>query len=463
MKVTASQIDSLDRQKILEAISMIANNPSIIDTSSSSQHDVIYHGKRYPPNQVIAFALSLTSNAGTTISDLPKTLESNCIKILIRCGFTLSPKKKNIHLSFSDAFIQILDYQKMHSSKNTPEMQKRGELIRHDLPGILWDNIESFEPIFSNAGFSCSIEGKDGIGNKTASAWVRIFDPIMSPSATEGWYVVIHFSCDGQRVYFTLGRGATTLKDGGLRDVPDQELAGQIGWAREIIASKFEEIEDFNDEIKLEGNALSAQFEKATAFAKVFTVERFDKVNFTNNLKRLCEFLIPLYELERLGKDPFSQAPELNNLIEAIEQITSPRKKSGRGQGRGLTHPERKAIELRAMSVCMEELLKRGFTKIKDMSADHSFDYSGHYDGIDWLIEVKGTTSVKGDSFLLSGPEFNLHKRELGRTILVIVYDIDLDKRADPPVATNGKVEIYMPWNLELWKFEPKGYTVTKI
>lgn len=463
MRLTASQINSLDRQKILQAISRIANSHPRTDISSSSKYDVIYDGKRYLLNHIISFAFPQSNNESEPIKDLPKILESNFIKILIGCGFTLSPKKKNIVHNFSDAFIQILDFQKVYSSKNTIEMQQRGELIRHSVPGILWNNIENIEPIFSNAEFSCSIVGKDGIGNKNASAWVRIFDPIMSPSATEGWYVVIHFSCDGQRVYFTLGRGATILKDGGLRDVPDQELAAQIGWAREIISSKFDKAKDFNDEIKLEGNALSIQFEKATAFAKEFTVDKFNNVNFIDDLKTLCEFLIPLYELERLGKDPFVQAPEVTNFIDTIEQITNPRKKSGRGQGRGLTHPERKAIELRAMSVCMEELLKRGFTKIKDTSADNSFDYSGYYDGVDWLIEVKGTTSVKGDSFLLSAPEFNLHKRELGKTILVIVYDIDLDKKADPPVATNGKIEVYMPWNLDLWKFEPKGYTVTKI
>lgn len=234
MKVTAIEIESLERQQILQAILRIADG-----FSSSSQYDLIYQGVRYSPSKVIAFALSLLRNVKTDQIDLPKTLESSCIKILIRCGFTLSPKKKIVDLNLGDTFVQILDYQKLHSSRNTLAMQQRGELIRHGVPDILWDSIESFEPIFSNAGFSCSIEGKDGIGNKTASAWVRIFDPIMSPSATEGWYVVIHFSCDGKRVYFTLGRGATILKDGGLRDVPDQELAGQIGWAKRIISSKF--------------------------------------------------------------------------------------------------------------------------------------------------------------------------------------------------------------------------------
>lgn len=33
----------------------------------------------------------------------------------------------------------------------------------------------------------------------------------------------------------------------------------------------------------------------------------------------------------------------------------------------------------------------------------------------------------------------------------------------DPPMATGGKIEVHMPWNIDLWKFEPKGYTVTKL
>lgn len=462
MNLARIQIETLERKSVLEAISALEEScESTI--SELSKYDLIYEGKRYSINQVISLALSHMVNAVAANNRLSRTLEFAYSRVLIGLGFTLSPKKKNIDLSLGDSFKQILDYQKLHSSKNTPEMQQRGELIRHVVPDILWNSIESLEPMFSNSGFSCSIEGKDGIGNKSASAWVRIFDPMMSPSATEGWYVVIHFSCDGKRVYFTLGRGATTLKDGGLRDVPDEELASQINWARKVISSKFSSADAFKDAIQLNGNNLSAQFEKATALAKVFTANQFDKIDFIGNLKSLCEFLIPLYELERLGKDPYVQPPEITNFLDNIERIISPSKKLTLGQGRGLTHLERRAVELRAMYVCKEELIRRGFIDIKDMSANNSYDYYGHHNGVDWLIEVKGTTSVKGDSFLLSSPEFNLHKKELGRTILVIVYDIDLDKKTDPPTATNGKVEVHMPWNIDLWKFEPKGYTVTKL
>ncbi|MFN6101883.1 MAG: MrcB family domain-containing protein, partial [Burkholderiales bacterium] len=46
-----------------------------------------------------------------------------------------------------------------------------------------------------------AIEGSDGKGRKNESPWVRIYDPSMSPSATLGWYVVLHFSRDGTKSF----------------------------------------------------------------------------------------------------------------------------------------------------------------------------------------------------------------------------------------------------------------------
>lgn len=358
VKPASSQIDFLERKYVLEAISRLSDINQI-NIPSSSKYDLVYKGLRYPPNKVIALALSLMKDENINPNNLSKLQEPIYTKALIRCGFTLTPKKKDVHLSLGSAFSQILNFQISYSSKNTPEMQQRGVLIRQGVPDILRNEIERLEPIFSNAGFSCSIKGSDSIGNKTVSPWVRIFDPIMSPSATEGWYVVIHFSSDGKRVYLTLGRGATILKDGGLRDVPDTELAEQNEWARKVISKKFSTAKNFEEKIVLGGNKLSNQFEKATTFAKCYTMENFTEEEFHHDLQLICEFLIPLYELERQGKNPYLELPEAADLVEVIEQITNPRKKSGRGQGRGLTHPERTAVELRAMTVCREELVKR--------------------------------------------------------------------------------------------------------
>ena len=72
-------------------------------------------------------------------------------------------------------------------------MKRRGQLVRHEIPNHLSNNIAFLEPNFTSAGYSLCIEGSDGVGLKAESPWVRLFDPMMSPSATMGWYIVLHF------------------------------------------------------------------------------------------------------------------------------------------------------------------------------------------------------------------------------------------------------------------------------
>jgi hypothetical protein len=66
----------------------------------------------------------------------------------------------------------------------------------------------------------------------------------------------------------------------------------------------------FSDPINLYGNHLSAQFEKATAFAKRYQLAGFSLELFWNDLAALSRMLVAIYEAERLGKTPFSEAPE---------------------------------------------------------------------------------------------------------------------------------------------------------
>jgi hypothetical protein len=45
----------------------------------------------------------------------------------------------------------------------------------------------------------------------------------MSPSATSGWYLVIHFSRNAEILYLTVGCGATTFREGSLYNLPQQD------------------------------------------------------------------------------------------------------------------------------------------------------------------------------------------------------------------------------------------------
>jgi len=148
---------------------------------------------------------------------------------------------------------------------------------------------------------------------------------------------------------------------------------------------------------------------------------------------------------------------------DTTEEGVRSNKRTGKGQGRGLSHVERKAIELQAMNVARQELERLGFEAITDKSSNESYDFSANKDGLEWLVEVKGTTNLEGNSFLLTAAELRLHKANPGRTILIIVADIHLDSDAGQPIANGGVLEAFIPWDTTLWRFEPTSYQAHKL
>jgi hypothetical protein len=364
--------------------------------------------------------------------------------------------------SLTETIAAILSLQTQYSPENTDEMKRRGDLIRSVLPSILNEHADRYAQVFAKAGYAASVEGKDGIGRKAMSAWVRIYDEEMSPSATQGWYIVIHFSSQGDYFYLTLGCGATVFKGGSLVDVDDDDLLSKIHWAQHCFKGKPGLIAHFSDKIVLHGNHLSTQFEKATAFAKRYQLAGFDQASFWRDVTTMSEMLVSIYESERLGKVPLSEAPEVREYQSQLSQTVRPKRKSGRGQGRFLSPLEKSAVELHAMATVRAALSERGFIDIEDKSANASYDFSAKKDGTEWFIEVKGTTSAYSDSFLLTANELDLHQAHKGQTVLAIVYDIDLDRKGDAPKAQGGKLSIDIPWDPNLWDFKPTAYSASR-
>jgi hypothetical protein len=236
-----------------------------------------------------------------------------------------------------------------------------------------------------------------------------------------------------------------------------------VAWARKTLTKGGVDIASYLEEMNLQGNALSGHFEKACALVKKYPRTDFDENDFWTILKLFCSHLTVLYEQERLGKSPAIDQPDLIAARDLLEEIAKPRKRSGTGQGRGLSHQERQAIELRAMSVAKAELESMGFTEVTDKSRTESYDFSAKKDSIEWLVEVKGTTSFEGNSFLLTAAELKLHKANLGKTILAIVSDIDLNRSSNEPRASGGRIETYIPWDISIWNFEPISFQAKKL
>lgn len=110
----------------------------------------------------------------------------------------------------SELLPEVLELQHYWSQKNTQKMQQRGALIRKEIP----DAVRMLLPADGSLPFTPSIEGSDGAGLKSRVPWVRVFSAPHSPSAMNGWYVVILFAADGSAAYVTLGSGTSQMIDG---------------------------------------------------------------------------------------------------------------------------------------------------------------------------------------------------------------------------------------------------------
>src|SRR5688500_17890635 len=104
---------------------------------------------------------------------------------------------------------RITELQRRYSSDNTPAMQERGKLIRKTLEVELFPYQAEFAQILEIPLNDLLFDSSDGIGRKSRSPWFRISSRELSPSAREGYYLVIHFSLDGSAFFVTLGFAST--------------------------------------------------------------------------------------------------------------------------------------------------------------------------------------------------------------------------------------------------------------
>ena len=119
----------------------------------------------------------------------------------------------------------------------------------------------------------------------------------------------------------------------------------------------------------------------------------------------------------------------------------------------------KKVIEEHAVEVAMKHLEKKGFTNIKDVGKNHSYDIAAKLNGVDFYIEVKGTISL-GEKVVLTKNEVLLHRQEHPNNALIVVSQIDLD-RSEPPSAAGGKIRFISPWKIEDTELEALGYDYT--
>lgn len=353
---------------------------------------------------------------------------------------------------------RICELQTYYSSKNTPDMQERGRLIRQVLTGEIRELEAPLAAALGPYGADFHVDASDGIGNKTELPWVRFCSVEMSPRPTDGFYVVLHFSTDGSGVNIAVGCSSSKFHNGYSIVLPPEELDKRTAWARTIVQEARGTPEPFTDANDFGANLpLPKSFERACALVKKVAYDDIDDDVVERHLIEAAEMLRSIYAAQRLGRE---LSPADQTELEILD-ITRPASNVGKSQGFGLTAKERKAVELRAMDIAENWLRSQGY-KPKNTAATKPYDFEAMKGDDTLLIEVKGTTSDTANAIAMTHGEVALHRREKGRTALMIVTGIRLQKDPKLLEASGGTLEALIGWDIDEWMLEPTAFRVSR-
>ena len=360
---------------------------------------------------------------------------------------------------------EVLDLQKQYTSKNTDAMQRRGILIRKEIVGSLNANLDRFKSKYEIAIEDLWVQGKDGEGNKAEIPWVRLGSKELSPSAMKGWYLVFLFSATGSNCYLSLGHSSMIYEGDSTekryqKPLPPELADEMMRWGREKLQLNEIKVPRLKFKMDLEAKGILAEAYNRTSLCGFEysnqSVPNDDQI--ISDVEFLLEMLSRIYLLQETDATiPGSESPEHQEAVAAIAQAAGRDLTGPRRQGRSrLPQAHKKVIEEHAVEIAMKHLEKNGFTNIKDVGKNHSYDIAAKLNGVDFYIEVKGTISL-GEKVVLTKNEVLLHRQEHPNNALIVVSQIDLD-RSEPPSAKGGKVLFISPWKIDDSDLEALGY-----
>jgi hypothetical protein len=347
---------------------------------------------------------------------------------------------------------EIVALQSEYDATKTAAMERRGLLIRNVLPAELETHAADLNAALGPYGEDAEAEGKDNQGQMSRIPWVRWFSKSRSPSATNGWYVVYLFHADGSGVSLCLSHGSTQIVGTGFVNRTEAEVAELMSWAATVLGTEFEADPDIRLGVVLGKFDLARGYENTTVVSKFYQSGRIpaDQV-LLGDLLRFMPPLAKLYRAQEQGIAPGAVSVEMLGLYHDLDKLASPLKELPKGQGRGLSGPLRKLVELHAMRLA-EDWLKEGGFEYENVAARDSCDFRARLHGEDWVIEVKGTTGGLG-SVLLTRNEVALHRASHPRNALLVVHGIVLSPEGTS--ASGGELAVFSPWMLDPDRLSP--------
>ncbi|MHA7263495.1 MrcB family domain-containing protein [Arthrobacter sp. TMN-37] len=383
--------------------------------------------------------------------------DATVVPVLARMGFHVITG--SVPGPLSDHLEEVLLLQSDWSHKKTAAMDRRGQIVRTEIPNWLRSNFNVLIRSVLWPEGDLETEGRDGTGPKTEIPWTRLYSGSRSPSATNGWYVVFLFSALGDRCYLSLGHGATRWDGVEFKPRPLPEMKESVRWARSVLRSGLDH-ERLRQGILLDArrSPLGPSYEAGTVAAFEYLLDHMPSDDdILRDLELMLVLLSQLYIAEDIDpRAPGVPAPEVELVTDAVMAAAGKRRGRGR-QGFGLTKPEQRAVERRAVDVVTAHYKAQGW-KVQDVGDRESYDLRCVREGRQLFVEVKGTTS-RGESVLLTKNEVELHRSEYPLNALAVVHSIVLDPRGENPIAHDGELDVTSPWRLEDTDLTPIAYT----
>jgi hypothetical protein len=347
---------------------------------------------------------------------------------------------------------EVLGLQGMWTPANTPEMARRGVVVRRDIPAWLERHRTALAAALGVGEDDLGIEGRDGTGLKTEVPWVRVYSKERSPSATSGWYVVYLFGGSGQRVYLSLMQGTTVWTGTDFKPRKPADVRARVAWARPHLDGRVAPRADVSAAIDLDARtSLGRGYESGTVYAVEYRHDALPSADvFARDLLFMTGLLGILYEAEaRAPHVPGDVPSEVREAEQAAARTAGRRSAARQGGGQGflLTAAERSAVERHAVRLATEYFTADGWS-VKDVGNRESYDLQLSRRDARLHVEVKGTTST-GEQVILTRSEVERQREYHPHNALVVVHSILLDRGADVPEARGGTLVCTSPWSID--------------
>lgn len=345
---------------------------------------------------------------------------------------------------------EVLDLQKVWQAESTDDMQRRGAIIRREIPDQLRKIQMELAIALSISVDDLGIQGSDGSGQRSEIPWTRVYSKLQSPSATVGWYVVYLFSAGGDRVYLSLNQGTTSWTGSEYKPRNPAGLEARADWARSRTAELASARNDLVTAIHLGARTtLGRGYERGNVVALQYSRDSLPAPQILrDDMLFMVTLLAALYQAtDSASYVPGDAAPEVLQAIESATMAAHRRASRSTGQGRLLNADERKAVEDQSLRVATKHFEGEGWS-VEDVGAKESYDLLLTRHGKQLRVEVKGTTS-DGAQVVLTRSEVVRQQEFAPENALIVVHSITLHRDTKPATASGGILYRISPWNID--------------